>query len=90
MATSQHSRNNRAGYLIGQGKSVDEAVSEIGMVVEGINAIPAALELQKKYGIEMPLVDGIDAVVNHGADPRETVRALMTRAPRSELDYRKS
>ena len=89
-ATSEHSRNNRCGHLIGQGVKPEEAVKQVGMVVEGINAIPAALELQKKYGIEMPLVDGIDAVVNHGADPRETVRALMTRAPRSELDYRKS
>lgn len=89
-ATSEHSRNNRCGHLIGQGVKPEEAVKQVGMVVEGINAIPAALQLQQKYGIDMPLVDGIDAVVNHGADPRETVRALMTRAPRSELDYRKS
>ena len=89
-ATSQHSRNNRCGHLIGEGVKPEEAVKQVGMVVEGINAIPAALQLQKKYGIEMPLVDAIDAVVNGGADPRETVRDLMLRAPRSELDYRKS
>ena len=89
-ATSEHSRNNRCGHLIGEGMKPQDAVKQVGMVVEGINAIPAALELQKKYGIDMPLVDAIDAVVNHDADPRETVRDLMTRAPRSELDYRKS
>ncbi len=89
-ATSVHSRNNRCGHLIGQGMTPKEAVKEVGMVVEGINAIPAALELQKRYNVEMPLVDAIDDVVNHNADPKETVRALMTRAPRSELDYRKS
>ncbi len=89
-ATSVHSRNNRCGHLIGQGMRPEDAVKEVGMVVEGINAIPAALELQKKYNVEMPLVNAIDAVVNHGADARETVHFLMTRAPRSELDYRRS
>ena len=48
-ATSQHSRNNRAGYLIGQGKTVEEAVSEIGMVVEGMNALPARLHCVKSF-----------------------------------------
>ena len=89
-ATSVHSRNNRCGHLIGEGIAPEEAVKQVGMVVEGINAIPAALELQKKYGVEMPLVNAIDAVVNHGADPKKTVHFLMTRAPRSELEYRRS
>jgi glycerol-3-phosphate dehydrogenase (NAD(P)+) len=89
-ATSVHSRNNRCGHLIGEGMAPADAIQKIGMVVEGINAIPAALELQKKYNVEMPLVNAIDAVVNHGADPRETVHFLMTRAPRSEMEYRRS
>ena len=89
-ATSTHSRNNRCGNLIGQGVEPGSAVKQVGMVVEGINAIPAALELQAKYNVEMPLVNAVDAVVNHGADPRETVHFLMTRAPRSELEYRRS
>lgn len=89
-ATSEHSRNNRCGHLIGQGVKPEEAIRQVGMVVEGINAIPAALQLKERFGIDMPLVDAIDAVVNHGADPRKTVHELMTRAPRSELDYRKS
>ncbi len=89
-ATSVHSRNNRCGHLIGQGMKPEDAVREVGMVVEGINAIPAAMQLKKKYGISMPLVDAVDAVVNQGADPKEIVRSLMTRAPKSELDYRGS
>ncbi len=89
-ATSEHSRNNRCGKLIGRGVKPADAIKQVGMVVEGINAIPAALELEKKYGIEMPLVNAIDAVVNHDADPRETVHDLMTRAPRSEIEYRNS
>jgi len=86
-ATSEHSRNNRCGRLIGQGVKPDEAVKQVGMVVEGINAIPAALELQKKYGVEMPLINAVNAVVNEGADPAQTVRQLMTREARSELEY---
>lgn len=84
-ATSKESRNNNAGYLIGKGKSAEEAKKEVGMVVEGINAIPAALELAKKYNVEMPIVFAVDSVVNHGADPRKTVDSLMTREKKSEM-----
>ncbi|AYC66862.1 hypothetical protein C6364_08505 [Lactobacillus delbrueckii] len=78
-------RNNNAGYLIGKGKSAEEAKKEVGMVVEGINAIPAALELADKYDVEMPIVFAVDAVVNRGADARETVDALMLREKKSEM-----
>lgn len=84
-ATSMHSRNNRAGQLIGQGLSPAEAVKEVGMVVEGINALPAALRLSREYGIEMPIVAAVDAVINHGASPDEKVRELMQREKNSEL-----
>ena len=50
-ATSEHSRNNRCGQLIGSGMAPDEAVRQIGMVVEGIHALPAAMELSEKYGV---------------------------------------
>ncbi|MBT8986921.1 NAD(P)H-dependent glycerol-3-phosphate dehydrogenase, partial [Lactobacillus delbrueckii subsp. bulgaricus] len=73
------------GYLIGKGKSAEEAKKEVGMVVEGINAIPAALELADKYDVEMPIVFAVDAVVNRGADARETVDALMLREKKSEM-----
>ena len=82
--TSVHSRNNRAGYLMGQGVGADEAVKEVGMVVEGINAIPAALALAKKTGVELPIIEGVDQVVSGGADPKQVLKNLMERQPKPE------
>lgn len=84
-ATSIHSRNNRCGMLIGQGVPVAEAVKQVGMVVEGINAVPAAMKLQEKYGVEMPLVSAVAAIVNEGADPAAIVAKLMGRDKKTEL-----
>ena len=84
-ATSRHSRNNRCGFLIGQGIPPQEAIKQVGMVVEGVNAIPAAMTLAQKYDVEMPIVAAVDAVVNHGADPRDVVYGLMTRDPKTEM-----
>ena len=83
-ATSQHSRNNRAGFLIGQGKTVEESVSEIGMVVEGMNALPAAVALCEKYQMDMPLIGAVRAVVNDHADPSDVVKELMNRSLKTE------
>lgn len=83
-ATSVHSRNNRCGNLIGRGVAPAEAVKQVGMVVEGINAIPAAMTMSEKYHVELPIIAAVDAVVNHNADPGETVRALLTRDKKSE------
>ena len=82
--TSRHSRNNRCGFLLGQGVPAKEAVRQIGMVVEGINALPAALKLADQYEVEMPIVRGVDAIVNHGADPVDVVRGLMNRDRKME------
>ena len=84
-ATSRHSRNNRCGNLIGQGIAPEEAVKQVGMVVEGINALPAAMTLKDLYDVEMPITEAVNAVVNGGADPRDTVRKLMERNTKSEL-----
>ena len=84
-ATSVHSRNNRCGLLLGQGVPPQEAVRQVGMVVEGINALPAAMKLSAKYGVEMPLATAVNAVVNHGADPKEAVAKLMRRDQTSEV-----
>lgn len=84
-ATSMHSRNNRCGNLIGQGKSVEEAVKEVGQVVEGLNALPAAMALSKKYDVEMPITMALDSIVNHGANPIDVVEKLMSRAKKSEV-----
>lgn len=84
-ATSVHSRNNRAGYLIGQGRKPDEAVKEVGMVVEGINALPAAMELSARFQVEMPIAAGVNAIVNEGADPGKIVMKLMERPKKAEV-----
>lgn len=83
-ATSNHSRNNRAGMLIGQGKTPEEALKEVGMVVEGVNALPAAIRLCEKYGMEMPLIEAVQAIVEKNADPKEIVQDLMSRKLKQE------
>lgn len=84
-ATSVHSRNNKAGFLIGQGKSVEEAVHEVGMVVEGINALPAAMQLAELYKTELPIIFAVNDVICNGADPQKTVQKLMMRDKKTEL-----
>ena len=84
-ATSMHSRNNRAGILIGKGETPENAVKEVGMVVEGMNALPAALELAERYQVEMPIVQTVNAIVNEGMGAAEAVRTLMDRDPKNEL-----
>ena len=78
-ATSNHSRNNQCGYYIGKGYSVKEAVKKVGMVVEGLNALPAAIDLMKKHEIDMPITNAVNSVINENADPAEMVQELMTR-----------
>ena len=84
-ATSIHSRNNRCGLLLGQGMEPKEAIRQVGMVVEGINALPAAMRLAEKYGVEMPLATAVNAVVNQGASPRDAVAKLMQREQTTEM-----
>lgn len=83
-ATSRHSRNNRAGFLIGQGMKPEEAVKKVGMVVEGINALPAAVRLRDQYDVEMPIVSFMDGIIRGGVDPSEAVVQLMGRKKKSE------
>ncbi len=83
-ATSEHSRNNRAGQLIGQGYSVDEAIEKVQMVVEGINALPAALELSETFKVELPIVTAVNSIINDKKDPHQVVQALMGRHKKSE------
>ena len=84
-ATSVHSRNNRCGMLIGKGVPPQDAVKQVGMVVEGINALPAAMRLSQVYQVEMPIVAAVNAVVNEGAAPEDTVAMLMGRDQKAEL-----
>ena len=83
-ATSVHSRNNRCGMLLGQGVPAEEAIRQVGMVVEGINALPAAMALMKKYNVEMPLAEAVNAIVNEGASAKEQVYMLMHREQKPE------
>ena len=84
-ATSMHSRNNRCGMLIGQGVPAQEAIRQVGMVVEGINALPAAISLAKKYNVEMPIVEAVDAVISGKLQASTAINTLMTRDLKSEL-----
>ena len=84
-ATSVHSRNNRCGMLIGQGVPVDEAIKQVGMVVEGINALPATMKLAQKYNVEMPIVEAAYKVVMEGVSPADVVWQLMSRDKKPEL-----
>ena len=84
-ATSMHSRNNRAGILIGKGESPAQAVKEVGMVVEGINALPAAMELAAKYNVEMPIVQTVNAIVKEGMSASDALRTLMDRNRKNEM-----
>lgn len=81
---SEHSRNRKAGILIGQGKTLEETQKEVGMVIESIDNIEAAYELCKIHQIEMPIVDQIYAILYQGLDPKEAVYQLMTRDKKSE------
>ncbi|MBE6033660.1 MAG: NAD(P)H-dependent glycerol-3-phosphate dehydrogenase [Clostridiales bacterium] len=85
--TSMHSRNRRCGIMIGEGMSPKEATEKVGMVVEGMFTTEAAYELAKKEGIEMPITEGIYAVINDKIDARDAVNQLMTRDRKSELTY---
>ena len=84
-ATSVHSRNNKAGNLIGRGYTPADAIKEVGMVVEGINAIPAAMKLAERYQIELPIIEAVDAIVNKAANPADVVQELMGRDKKIEL-----
>ena len=77
--TSMHSRNLHAGMLLGRGKTAEEAKAEVGQVVEGINALPAACRLAKKYKVEMPIVQSVDAILNGKLEARNALAALMGR-----------
>lgn len=83
--TSMHSRNRRAGILIGQGKSAREAMEEVGAVVEGYYAAESVEQLAQRVGVEMPICHCAYEVLYHGKQVRDVVNELMTRAKKDEL-----
>lgn len=84
--TSRHSRNLRAGNLIGKGYSVEEAQKEIKMVVEGISATRVAKELSEKYKVNMPICQEAYKILFEGKDCRKAVYDLMTRSRKHETE----
>ena len=85
--TSVHSRNFRAGVLMGQGKTSEQAVAEVGMVVEGLNALPGVKALAAKYHVEMPIVNMVDAIVSGHVPVRDAVDMLMGRRKTTEFSH---
>ena len=81
---SDHSRNRRAGKLIGQGKTIEETRQEVGMTIESLDNIVVAHELGKIHNIEMPIVEAVYGILYNGLKPEEAVNALMNRAKKDE------
>ncbi|MCR4788212.1 MAG: NAD(P)H-dependent glycerol-3-phosphate dehydrogenase [Lachnospiraceae bacterium] len=86
---SMHSRNRRAGILIGKGASYEEAMKEVNQVVEGVYAAKAGLKLAQKHNVTMPIIEQVNRVLFEGVSPREAVGELMVREKKVEnLDIR--
>ena len=82
--SSMHSRNRKAGMLIGQGKTLEEAKKEVGMVIESIDNIDVAYELGKKNNAYMPIIETVYKVIYEGLKPEDALNSLMTRERKSE------
>ncbi|WP_096434854.1 NAD(P)H-dependent glycerol-3-phosphate dehydrogenase [Alteribacter populi] len=84
--TSVHSRNWRAGNMIGKGKTIPEVLDEMGMVVEGIRTTKAAFQLAAQENVEMPITNGLYQVLFHEKEPKEAVEELMGRVKKHEVE----
>ena len=82
---SIHSRNRRAGILLGQGKTLDEAIKEVNMVVEGVYSAKSALMAAKKYNVEIPIIEQVNAVLFENKNAAEAVNELMIRDKKLEI-----
>ncbi len=81
---SVHSRNRKAGYLIGQGKTLDEAIEEVQMVVEGVYSAKAAIQLANKYQVSLPIIEKVNEILFEGKSAALAVKELMQRCSGSE------
>ena len=81
---SEHSRNRRAGKLVGRGLPIDEVRKEVGMTIESIDNIEVAYELGKTYNIELPIVNAVYDILYNGLTPKDAVTMLMTRDKKAE------
>ena len=83
---SKHSRNRKAGMLIGEGYTMEEAMKEVKMVVEGVYSAKAAMELSAKYDVSMPIIEQVNEVLFDGKSAKEAVMDLMLRDKKPEHD----
>ena len=81
---SRHSRNRKAGMLIGEGYTMQEAIDEVKMVVEGVYSAKAAIALEQKYEVSMPIIEQVNKVLFEGKTAKEAVKELMLRDKRME------
>ena len=82
---SMHSRNRRAGILIGQGKTCDEAMAEVKMVVEGVYSAKAAMKLARKYQVQLPIIEQVNKILFEGKSAAQAVKELMLRDKKIEI-----
>ena len=82
---SMHSRNRRAGIMIGQGKSYEEAMAEVGMAVEGVHSAKAAMELARKYHVQLPIIEQVNEILFTGKSADQAVKELMLRDKKLEV-----
>lgn len=82
--TDDQSRNRRFGLAIGRGQTAEQALVAIGQVVEGMAAAGAIMRLARHHGVDMPISEQVDLVLNHGRDPRQAVEELLSRDPKPE------
>lgn len=82
---SMHSRNRRAGILIGEGKTMEEAMAEVKMVVEGVHSAKAAMQLSKKYDVELPIIEQVNEILFNNKPAKEAVKGLMLRDKKAEI-----
>lgn len=83
--SSKHSRNRSAGILIGKGKSIEDAVKEVGMVVEGIYAVDGAYKMAKKYSVSTPIIDEMYDIIHNNKSPKDATSNLMGRGKKTEF-----
>lgn len=83
--SSKHSRNRQCGILIGKGYSIEDAKKEVGMVVEGINAVDGAYILARKYGVVTPIIDEMYDIIHNGKSAKDATTVLMTRGKKDEM-----
>ena len=82
---SKHNRNRKAGYLIGQGRTMQQAMDEVQMIVEGVYSAKAGLTLSEKFGIETPIIQAVNQVLFENKNPKQAVDELMQRMKKDEL-----